>query len=197
MVVGGRGSGRPGHGRGRHPSADPAAHRLDRRHAPEQRAPRWGAIADMGDRPSSWRPSASANETRNRPSAQIDAVALAPALREAEHVVEEEGEARLRLVGQELDMAEMAMSRHGSAVINPVPTAAGCGAADHLRPAVDILAESESSDRLRRPALRLDAEVDQALAYALVGGSACRRASFSAATAAAGVRRVRRRRSRM
>ncbi len=105
--------------------ADPAAHRLDRRHAPEQRRLAGGTIADMGDTRRLRGSQLQRMELVIVPAAQIDAVALTPALREAKHI-DEEGEARLRLVGQELDMAKMGdvEARFGSH--RSGPTAAGC-----------------------------------------------------------------------
>jgi SpoVK/Ycf46/Vps4 family AAA+-type ATPase len=86
--------------------ADPRPHRLDRGDAAQKRRLARGAIADMADAGGVRGGELQRVEFVIVPGAQIDGIALAPALRQAEDV-DEEVEARLGLVREELDMAEM------------------------------------------------------------------------------------------
>jgi hypothetical protein len=86
--------------------AEAATERLDRLDALRQRLRAGAAIADMGRAGRPRGGELQAVELVVVEAAQIDRIALAPAFRHPENVGEE-GEARLRPVGQELDMREV------------------------------------------------------------------------------------------
>jgi hypothetical protein len=111
--------------------ADAAAHGLDSGDAAFQRGLRRRAVADMGHARRVGGGELERVELVVVPGAQVDGLALAAALGQAVDV-DEEIEARLRLVGQQFQVAEVShveagLMRHGSPSLGlPTTPSAGC-----------------------------------------------------------------------